>query len=103
MCNRIFRISIEGLQKSNNAKALFAPATRFHPISVFVGGVAAHLMLLQFGIPFYQNFFNKHFGQGPQDGKLADTPSFAMKIAAQVIIEIPALIKEAVIVGNAVK
>ena len=80
-------------------QALFAPATRFHTISVFVGGVAAHLVLLQFGIPFHQDFFNEHFGQGPQDGKLADTPSFAMKIAGQLIIEIPALIKEAVVVG----
>ena len=58
------------------------------------------LILLELRVPQGQNFFNEKLRQRPQNGKLADRPSFAHEKAGDGLIEIDALIVQTVIMRN---
>ena len=81
--------------------ALFASPARFDRFTFLMAVVTGNLVLLKFFVPLGKNFLNEQFRHRPQNGELADTPFFSIKITGQCIVEIPTLIKQTIIMGDA--
>ena len=85
-------VRTHGRQYSHDAPALLATTAGVDSVPVLVPGMTGDLMALQFRISLHESLLDEDFGQGSQHGKLTDIPTFAMKIAAQGVVKIAALV-----------
>ena len=58
-------------------------------------------MALKLWIAFNQDLFDQELRERSQNGELTDLPAFTVEISGQGIVEVTALVIEAVIVGYA--
>ena len=96
-------IGINGGQHGDDTAAFFAPTAGLDPVSLLVGSVAGYLVLLKIGEPVGQGFLNQQLGKGTQDGELVDGPAFLQVITGQGVVKISALVKQSVVMGDALE
>ncbi len=90
-------------QHGDDAAALFALGAGVGDLAFDRRRVTRNLMLLQGRVSFRQDGLDQQFGERAQKRKLGDAPSFLLIVARHGVVEIAALIVEAVIVRDALE
>ncbi len=94
-------VSVDGQKHPHNPAAFLAFAAGIHAFVVLMCCVTGNLMVLQMRIPLNQCFLYQHLGQRTQDRELAGSPAFLHVVPGKRLVEVAALIVEAVVVGDA--